>query len=252
MNADTLLPVISALMDKAAAGSRLFIHQRMATTEYVGIAFNHGFTDFRGTVLMHNGIVSNPKNYCVDSYNLVTLPEDGEEAVIRLLDLKESYVNLFRIDTHGDRWDMIRLSTGTLFTDGAGNYSTNAFGPINVPVERYSAATFELKERTANRNKSWTGLYSWDKWPSGDTFAELPWELDDEEELLAKGETIFVTYDDSRETLYAYLLSTGEFYYKEKAYKEEGLPAPLKVLKTQAEYIVEECEREIPRRGNAG
>lgn len=265
MDAMGLLPLVQAAMDSAAPGSRLFVHQRMATTEYVGIAFNHGFTDFRGTVLMHNGIVSNPKNFCVDSYNLLTLPADPEESVLKLIDEKETYANVFRIHTHDDKWDVLRLSTGSLYTDGFGNYSTNACGPIDVAVERYSAQTYFLPGRTENRPK----LYTWKGYQGnqehywkgyhfdsvGDEFIEsFPWELDDKEELLAQGEHVFVTYDDSQGKLFAYLMSDGSYYYKEKAYRDGDLPASLKTLKTQAEYIVEECEREIipMRKNNAG
>ena len=149
MKLDTILPLIESFMDGADA-NRLFIHQRMATTAYKGIAFNHGFTDLRGGIIMHNGILGS-KQACalaVDSFVLMDSPKDSEDAVVKLMLEKENYANVFRIYPNESKYQVLRLSTGSLYTDGKGNYSSNRVERISRPVFSFTNHDHEMPGRT--------------------------------------------------------------------------------------------------------
>lgn len=138
MSLGLLTSTVKTLMQGASDHARLFVHMRAATTAMIGVGFTHAFDDMNGTIYMHNGVISNPNwTYAVDSFRLVTMGEPGE-MFKQLLGEGETFANIFVIDTLGYKYSVLRLSTGSLFTDGQGNYATNECGRINQPVPRIS------------------------------------------------------------------------------------------------------------------
>ncbi len=120
---------------------RIFLHSRFATTNAVSLAHTHGFTDSRGTMIMHNGVISNVRRLDVDSFNLVDLRLDhATDLLDDLLDYKEWFANVFLIRPESSSYGVVRMLHGSLHTDGIGNYSTHAVASIQriVPLE-YSA-----------------------------------------------------------------------------------------------------------------
>ena len=136
MNIQVILTVMQDFFNQCSEYGRVFLHSRMATTGYVGIAYNHGFDNFRGKVIMHNGILSHGRNYTVDSFALVQAPLDTAETLMEyLIDRNENYANIFVVDTELYTYSMVRSLTGSLYTDGEGNYSTNQLADICQPVD---------------------------------------------------------------------------------------------------------------------
>jgi hypothetical protein len=148
MKVDAIPRIIDHFFDESSEHSRVFLHARAATTFCVGIAYNHGFTDHHGRIIMHNGVISNPNKLAVDSFNLAN--EYGLSSADALLsDLAfrgETFANIFVIDPQQTSYSVVRMIAGQLHTDGRGNYSTNAVGAINKSVEHYSAADHLLGE----------------------------------------------------------------------------------------------------------
>lgn len=128
--------VIDSLLTLDCDG-RIFVHLRMATTQYVGLGYTHGFDDLNNRFFMHNGIIRN-EGHAVDSFGLV----HGQDIA------KETYANIFEIDADKRRYFVTRKSVGSLFTDGSGNFCTTQcdFFPIPVPVN--SVFSQELPKAT--------------------------------------------------------------------------------------------------------
>jgi hypothetical protein len=109
---------------------------------------------------MHNGIISggDAANFYVDS---MYIPE-----LLRLRGLAEtltylksvSYANVFLVNPIDGRWAVSRTSSGTLFMDGKGNFSSNPLGPIKIPVPHKHAEQFHhtIKKPAIT---SWSGYY---------------------------------------------------------------------------------------------
>jgi hypothetical protein len=156
MNLKSILRGLDLFLDACdEESSRVFLHARAATTSYVGIGFNHGFTDFNGRIFMHNGIIQNPDRLCVDSYSLIDLPSQIDAVLPWFKQRGDTYANVFCIDTFDFSYLVVRLVTGSLFTDGDGNYSTNAVGPIVKPVshntvEQHSIDDLSYTSSTSN------------------------------------------------------------------------------------------------------
>jgi len=140
LNIDTLW----GLLDLEPWG-RMFLHARYATGgSEVNLANTHGW-ESNGVFYMHNG--------CIQSKQAARLPVDSLQigkwlsmdltyALDRLYD--ESFANVFFIDPADGTYWVHRSSHNTLFTDGCGNYSTNAFGMVTLPVEKYSQSEHDL------------------------------------------------------------------------------------------------------------
>lgn len=144
MNLRMILRILDLFTDTCSPDSRIFLHARAATTRYTGIAYCHGFTDLRGRIFMHNGIVNNPEQLAIDSYSLIDLPLADTSMLEALKQRGDNYANVFVIDTDTDTYSVIRLATGSLHTDGNGNYSTHPIATIIKPVEQWSVATHDL------------------------------------------------------------------------------------------------------------
>jgi hypothetical protein len=130
-----ILNLLDMFFAGASEYARIWLHTRAATTEYVGIPFNHGFTDSRGTIIQHNGVIRNYRNFAVDSFNLVDYRTDNAHALLADLETAmESFANIFLIRPDENTYGVVRVWTSTLFTDGNGNYSTNSVADILTPI----------------------------------------------------------------------------------------------------------------------
>lgn len=145
MSLRVLLYALDDFFVNSSKDARVFLHFRAATTANVGVAYAHAFDDMNGRVFMHNGILHHGRDYTVDSFALVFAADKSAEDMLgHLLDKGETYANIFAIDTETYTYDVVRLQTNTLYTDGHGNYSTNKFGPINQPMTRNSSQTHAM------------------------------------------------------------------------------------------------------------
>ncbi len=131
-------PIIKALeiqMDNGA--ERAWLHMRYATTDYVGINGCHGFAA-QDHIVMHNGCMSRAESYQynVDSELIaVDVALHGvDQAIANICTHKDNFVNAFMINTLTGQFTVLRMHSGSLYSDGFGNYSTVAFGDFNQPV----------------------------------------------------------------------------------------------------------------------
>lgn len=142
---DTLLlkclsvrPIITALESAMDSGAeRAWLHLRFATTSFTGINGCHGFAadDY---LVFHNGCMA---RRAADAYNVDSeliaddIKNHGIDEAISLIADHEYYVNAFIVNTTTGAFTVIRMDSGSLYTDNEGNYSTEAFGTIATPVE---------------------------------------------------------------------------------------------------------------------
>jgi hypothetical protein len=144
MRVDVILRQIDQFFDSASTIARVFLHARSATTDSLGIAFCHGFTDYNGRIIMHNGIIDNAEGYAVDSYRLAGIP-DTAAGITEFLDRRnDRYVNAFIVDTVGGTYTVVRRYTGSLYMDDQGNYSSHAVGDICLPVPANTVEHFDM------------------------------------------------------------------------------------------------------------
>jgi hypothetical protein len=112
---------------------RVWLHQRFATQGEVSLASCHGWS-YRGQIVMHNGVLRDPaaQRLPVDSMAI------GRWLLNGTADAKlaaEGFANVFVVDTEAWQYTVYRSPGGSLYTDGNGNYSTEAIpGLINLPV----------------------------------------------------------------------------------------------------------------------
>lgn len=144
MSLSMLLGTVQGLMAEASKDARIWIHMRMATTNYVGVGYTHAFDDMNGIVYMHNGIIDNPRGMAVDSFRLAAMGTSGRELYEELFTSNETFANIFRVNTDNYTYDIIRMASNTLYTDEKGNYSTNQCGPIRKLVPNFSFNQYAL------------------------------------------------------------------------------------------------------------
>lgn len=154
LDVDLVLGVLNAVK-----WTRMFLHSRFATQGAPVLANTHGWDE--GSVFyMHNGCIytSEAKKYAVDSQVIGQWVRDGgvDLALERLLD--ERFANVFLIDTQKSMYIVHRSESGSLYTDGEGNYSTHDVGLINHKVD----TGFEFHEMPIKRPPprvypGWTG-----------------------------------------------------------------------------------------------
>lgn len=160
-NLGWILFAIEDFMTVCGSNGRIWLHQRAATGWNVHLGTMHGFTDRSGNILMHNGILHQPSRllYAVDSFSLIdTLPtESATLSLMALSKMKETFANVFIIRPMDYTYGVIRCSTGKLYTDGEGNYSTNPVGSIGIIVPDDTAEEFKIgvKEVNTTWDKSW-------------------------------------------------------------------------------------------------
>ncbi len=138
-----------------AAYHRAFVHCRLSTQGQITIRNTHGF-HMNGIYYQHNGILSDPisKRFAVDSMLIGAKISEGSLHTTLTWLKSQSYANCFFIDTNIKQYFVTRNSVGSLFTDGRGNYSTNAYDTICQPVIPYSehAYSFDFIAPIADTN----------------------------------------------------------------------------------------------------
>lgn len=140
-----ILKLIDIFFSSGSEYSRVWLHTRAATTDYVGIPFNHGFTDSRGTMIQHNGIVYNYRDLGVDSFNLADYRTDcAHKFRDDLATAMERFANVFLIRPEKATYGVVRMAGGMLHTDGQGNYSTYPVADIVLPVDIQYAREYNL------------------------------------------------------------------------------------------------------------
>lgn len=156
-------PIINYLMvDKT--WERFWLHSRYATTSTVNMSTVHGFDAADGWFVMHNGVLRDEK---VDSLDVDSriIPEliklAGVDAAVNFLMTNETYANVFIVQPETGKWKMIRLETGSLYTDGYGNYATNPLLDINQRVDLNSVVDFD--EEVTQPAQTWGYYDYWTK-----------------------------------------------------------------------------------------
>lgn len=111
---------------------RVWIHFRSATSPEVGINYNHGFyTKDRQYLVMHNGYIPEGVHLPVDSMWICDLIDTlGIDDAVEHLLCKQSFCNTFIVEVDSGNYWTVRCQSGSLYTDGHGNYSTKKVGPI--------------------------------------------------------------------------------------------------------------------------
>ena len=157
---------------------RIFVHTRYATQGKSALQNCHGW-QANGVYVFHNGSIrsrisdkfdvdSEAIRYWLDNYGI-------DETIDKLID--EPFANVFLVDIEQGQYIVQRSRTGSLFTDGNGNYSTHDFDAINIPLAQDSLEQFELDventneissrfdSRYSNHNNEFNStLESWDLW----------------------------------------------------------------------------------------
>lgn len=136
LSVSLILAAIDTFMGSCSMYGRIFLHSRYATTQFTGIAYNHGFTNHDGTMIQHNGVIENYRKLGVDSFNLIDYRTDhAVELRDDLQTAMEFWANVFLIRPNKNSYGVVRMSGGTLYTDREGNYSTHQVEDIMFPVE---------------------------------------------------------------------------------------------------------------------
>lgn len=151
--------------------SRVFIHTRYATQGKSALQNCHGW-NANGTYVFHNGSIYSriAEKFTVDSEAIRYWLENYgiDETIDRLID--ESFANVFLVDIENGQYIVHRSRTGSLFTDGNGNYSTHSFASLTIPVPQDSLEQFDIDvENTNIADSYWDSskyLNSWDSWES--------------------------------------------------------------------------------------
>jgi hypothetical protein len=115
---------------------RFWLHNRWATQGAVSIENTHMWS-VRGVFWCHNGMLqSAPASKTpVDSMAIGHwLRDHGVQGTIDHIIKRESYANVFLIDTRNSTYYAVRCSGGSLNTDGYGNYSTSRVGELTNGV----------------------------------------------------------------------------------------------------------------------
>jgi hypothetical protein len=111
---------------------RFWLHQRAATTTSVDTEFTHGYCT-GGVWYMHNGVIRGPEVARLPVDSMVIGRWINQGTVYKRL-AKEPFSNVFLVAPKQNVYTVWRSPGGTLHTDGQGNYSTHAVGPITQPV----------------------------------------------------------------------------------------------------------------------
>lgn len=169
---DNAMPVFMRTLDvepicqliMALDYSRVFIHTRFATQGSVNLENTHGWNN-GGQYVFHNGSIQSftGKQFDVDSMAIRHWLEfDGVDGTIDRL-INEPFANVFIVDIDEGNYIVHRSRAGSLFTDGNGNYSTNPFAEISMPVDPYTLEQFDLDvQNTVDRwsMNDWSTEYS--------------------------------------------------------------------------------------------
>lgn len=183
----TIEPIIS--MINTVSFDRCWIHQRYASTMTMGLSGCHNFySKDRHKVVMHNGVISNHNELPVDSQRIVDILDaigDIEQTAQVIIDT-EYFANFFIIDLDKGTYTVARCTSGTLHTDGKGNYSSHAVGEITIPVavnsfdtfdylpkrmiRKFSRFNMEYLHNSTGYSDTDTGLNSWNEYDDLDNY----------------------------------------------------------------------------------
>lgn len=145
---------------------RVFVHLRASTCSPALLQNTHGWNT-KGIFVFHNGVIhsQSAEKFDVDSQAInMWLENFGLDETIDLLH-REDFANVFLVDTDKGEYFVHRSSVGTLFTDGKGNYSTNAFCDIKTPVDAFSdhEHRFLVKNSSAEEKRVYDWAFDWDE-----------------------------------------------------------------------------------------
>lgn len=130
---ETTIAMINSMFSDGS--ERVWIHLRSATTTFVNLNGIHGFIADSYRVF-HNGVLSRADSY---KYNVDSelIAEDiktyGLQTALNNLS-EDSFANVMIVDVNNGNYHINRTTSGSLHTDGNGNYSTYAVGSISVSV----------------------------------------------------------------------------------------------------------------------
>lgn len=117
--------------------NQMFLHCRMATTNYNSLSDSHGWTSRDGWIIFHNGILTSEASnqFRVDSQFIVQLLDNvGIELTTDYLFKHERYANVILMHPESREYRIIRCYTNSLYMDGLGNYSTRPIETISLPM----------------------------------------------------------------------------------------------------------------------
>ena len=140
-------PAIALGIMAAMNWDRVYVHQRWSTGGSVVLENTHGWNSQHGVFVMHNGIIRSPDSFDheVDSQAIVQWLNEGDVAYALEKLRSETFANVFMIDTRDSTYYVHRSTGGSLFTDGAGNFSTQPVCDVSRDVaagwSAFNAAT---------------------------------------------------------------------------------------------------------------
>ena len=148
---------------KSQSWDRCVLHQRFSTTNFLELADCHGYVSVDGSRWYHNGIIPNDGLFRVDSINL-TLCVDVKDSLELYCG---SYANIIRVLDDGSVEVGRASASGSLYMDKThNNFSTIAFGSINIPVPPLTVYKIKSrrkkKEKYVKETKGYWGA-DWDK-----------------------------------------------------------------------------------------
>lgn len=141
MNEDAIISTLTAVDFR-----RAFLHCRMATQGAPKLENVHGWYG-GGFYVMHNGILSDPeaKRYAVDSQMIMQkLKNSGMGRTLKWL-RTQAYQNCLLLDSKTNSYYVTRSTSGSLYTDGIGNFSTNRVGDIDKEVVRDTYQQYQFE-----------------------------------------------------------------------------------------------------------
>ena len=152
---------LKLMLDNSENWDRALIHHRWGTGNNLGVIDTH-FWQAGRFLYCHNGVFrgsAKSDKLRVDSQAIGVFLEAGELWEAIRFCQEQEYANVLIVDIEGKRYYMTRSRTNSLYTDGAGQYSTDKLdGLCDIPVSQSSIVThpFEAYRRiVSKRNKSW-------------------------------------------------------------------------------------------------
>jgi hypothetical protein len=181
-----MLEPITKMIESNSKWTRMFLHARLATTSTAGIHGCHNFStigtglkkdlNFGAWLVQHNGILRHPESrkYLVDSmYIAEKLRTRGLIETKKYLLEVEDYANVFLVNIQTGKFSVTRSVTGSLHTDGLGNYSSQPITATELiaPVGHKTSYDYDhpfifktpteklTKQERKDRNKSVVELF---------------------------------------------------------------------------------------------
>lgn len=139
--------LIFAVLDRGD-WQRMFLHCRMATQGAKELENTHGWEN-AGVFYMHNGCLRDPMSraFPVDSQLIgYKLETENMPAILKWLNT-ESFANVFFINVTHAWYQVYRSETGSLHTDGNGNYSSNQVSVMRSRVIPKTVKSFDLPKK---------------------------------------------------------------------------------------------------------